>query len=100
MHHTGGPGWRITMDSYEPMVLALYIRDLAGISGVGDPLLSRLAPQVQAIDHTRVTAPHGGVDALWEQWSAWWEALHLAYPTAKPLVVPPDFSEFDQLPAL
>lgn len=100
MHHTGGPGWRITMDSYEPMVLALYIRDVAGLAGAGIPSLSKLSPTIHPADHAHVTAPFGGVEALWEQWNAWWESLQRGYPTAQPLLVPPAFAEFDQLPAL
>lgn len=100
MHHTGGPGWRITMDSYEPMVLALYIRDVAGLVGAGDPSLSALTPAVKAVHHDHLTAPFGGFEALHEQWDAWWQALQRGYPSIRPTLDPPEFSEFNQLPAL
>ena len=44
MHHTGGPGWRITMDTSGPMLIALYVRDAAGLDTAGHPALSHPPP--------------------------------------------------------
>ena len=50
MHHTGGPGWRITMDTSGPMLIALYVRDATGLDTAGNPALCHAA---LAIDFTK-----------------------------------------------
>ena len=44
MHHTGGTGWRITMDTCTPMLLALYLRDVAALAGCTLAELRALEP--------------------------------------------------------
>ncbi|GAA5229870.1 hypothetical protein [Arthrobacter cryoconiti] len=100
MHHTGGPGWRITMDTSGPMLVALYIRDVAGLDGAGSPALSPVAPSVGSADHSRLTAHVGGVDALRWQWEGWWRALLASAPQRAPSVTPPNFPELNATPAL
>lgn len=100
MHHTGGPGWRITMDTYGPMLMALYIRDVAGLVGAGSPALAPVAPPVRAADHSRLTAGVGGDDALRYQWEFWWSSLVAQYPGAEPSLTPPVFPEIAGMPAL
>ena len=100
MHHTGGPGWRITMDTCGPMMIALYIRDVAGLTGAGSPALSHAEPHIRAADHSRLTAHVGGTDALREQWEQWWSELLAGYPDTEPSMTPPDFPEFSAMPAL
>lgn len=100
MHHTGGPGWRITMDTCTPMLMALYFRDVAGLAGAGTPALSHVAPAVRAADHSMLISGVGGVAALRDQWEFWWSRLLQAHPSNEPNISPPDFPELAGLPAL
>ncbi|WP_442545285.1 hypothetical protein ACSBOX_06330 [Arthrobacter sp. KN11-1C] len=100
MHDTGGQGWRITMDTSGPMLIALYLRDVAGLDGAGTPTLSHATPKVRHADHTHLTAEVGGVPALKTEWEAWWEQLLRAYPDAAPELSPPGFNAFGNSPAL
>lgn len=99
MHHTGGPGWRITMDTCHPMLVALYLRDVAGLEGAGNPALSHVAPTVRAADHSMLTSDVGGKPALRRQWEFWWEQLVQGFPQA-PVLTAPDFPELGTMPAL
>ena len=87
MHHTGGPGWRITMDTSGPMLIALYVRDAAGLDGAGHPALSHMAPKIRQADHAHLTAEVGGISALKTEWEAWWEQLLKAHPQTSPEAV-------------
>lgn len=100
MHHTGGPGWRITMDTSGPMLLALYIRDVAGLVGAGSPALTPVAPHIRPSDHSRLTADLGGSEALRYQWELWWGALINESPAQQLMLNPPEFPEFGAMPAL
>jgi hypothetical protein len=100
MHHTGGPGWRITMDTSGPMLIALYVRDAAGLDGAGSPALCHVAPKIRPMDHSNLTAEVGGVSALKTEWEAWWEQLLKAHPQMAPEMAPPGFDAFGNSPAL
>ena len=100
MHHTGGPGWRITMDTCTPMLLALYLRDVAGLAGAGTPSLSHVVPSIRAADHSLLTSAVGGTDALRDQWEVWWGRLLKALPDGRYELTPPDFPELAGMPAL
>lgn len=100
MQHTGGPGWRITMDISGPMLIALYVRDAAGLNTAGHPALSHLAPKVRASDHSHLIADVGGMGALKTEWEAWWEQLLKAHPNMSPELAPPAFRAFGNSPAL
>ncbi|XAS66302.1 hypothetical protein V3C33_12425 [Micrococcaceae bacterium Sec5.7] len=100
MHHTGGPGWRITMDMSGPMLIALYVRDAAGLDGAGRPSLSHATPKIRPADHTHLTAEVGGISALKTEWEAWWEQLLKAHPQMAPELAPPNFKAFGNSPAL
>lgn len=100
MHHTGGPGWRITMDTCGPMLMALYLRDVAGLVGAGIPALSHVAPSVRAADHTMLTAGVGGTEALRDQWEVWWRRLLQNLPAEPQNLTPPEFPELSGMPAL
>ncbi|HSU70955.1 MAG TPA: hypothetical protein VLI70_05810 [Micrococcaceae bacterium] len=100
MHHTGGPGWRITMDTSGPMLIALYLRDVAGLAGAGTPALSAAAPPVRAADPHQLIAHVGGMDALREQWEQWWKLLQEHHPEMLPELAPPQFSAFGEASAL
>lgn len=100
MHHTGGPGWSITMDTSGPMLIALYLRDAAGLDGAGRPALSPAAPKISHADHTHLTAEVGGMSALKTEWEAWWDQLLKAHPQMAPEIAPPGFQAFGNSPAL
>ncbi|MEO5318215.1 hypothetical protein PV761_06480 [Arthrobacter sp. CC3] len=100
MHQTGGPGWRITMDTSGPMLIALYVRDAAGLDSAGRPALCHMAPKIRPVDHTNLTSEVGGISALKTEWEAWWEQLLKAHPQMTPDVTPPDFEAFGNSPAL
>ncbi|ALV46177.1 hypothetical protein MB46_12485 [Arthrobacter alpinus] len=100
MHHTGGPGWRITMDTCAPMLMALYLRDVAGLVGAGTPALSNVAPSIRAADHSMLIHGVGGTDALRDQWEVWWGRLLHNLPDAQENLTPPEFPELAGMPAL
>lgn len=100
MHHTGGPGWRITMDTSGPMLLALYIRDVTGLAGAGSPALCQVAPAIRPAGHHQLTAHVGGTAALRSQWEVWWDSLLASHPASAPELSPPLFPAFSALPAL
>ncbi|ADX73790.1 hypothetical protein D7Z96_02335 [Pseudarthrobacter phenanthrenivorans] len=100
MHQTSGTRWQITTDTSGPMMIALYVRDTAGLDGAGHPALSHAAPKVRRVDHSHLTADVGGLSALKTEWEAWWEQLLKAYPQTSPELSPPDFGAFGNSPAL
>ncbi|HEY8295711.1 MAG TPA: hypothetical protein VIG41_10260 [Micrococcaceae bacterium] len=100
MHHTGGPGWRITMDTSPAMMLALYLRDSAGLAGAGVPGLCAAAPAVHAADPHALVAKTGGIKALRSEWESWWGSLLLSHPRLEPELSPPFFGAFGSSPAL
>lgn len=100
MHHTGGPGWRITLDTSGTMLLALYLRDAAGLHGAGDPAVSPAEPKVRLIDPRQAVARAGGVEALRIEWACWWEGLAAGKPSAVTVLDPPGFLAFTGSPAL
>ncbi|MHC6593325.1 hypothetical protein [Arthrobacter sp. C152] len=100
MQHASGSGWHITTDTSGPMMIALYVRDAAGLNGVGRPMLSHTAPKVRSGNHSHLTADVGGVSALKTEWEAWWEQLLKAHPQTAPELSPPSFEAFGNSPAL
>ena len=100
MHHTGGPGWQITMDTSGPMLLALYLKDSAGLAGAGMPPVAPAQPRVRETDHHQLTAHVGGVPALRREWEAWWASLIRKHPEMTPELTPPGFAAFHGAPAL
>jgi hypothetical protein len=100
MQHAGGSGWQITTDTSGPMMIALYVRDAAGLNGAGRPMLSHASPKVRSADHSHLTADVGGLGALKTEWEAWWEQLLKAHPHTSPELSPPDFKAFGNSPAL
>lgn len=100
MQHASGSGWHITTDTSGPMMIALYVRDAAGLNGVGRPMLSHAAPKVRSADHSHLTSDVGGLSALKTEWEAWWEQLLKAHPQTSPELSPPGFEAFGNSPAL
>lgn len=100
MQHAGGPGWRITMDTSGPMLIALYVRDAAGLTGAGLPAVSKASPPIHPADHQQLTAQVGGIPALRTEWEAWWHQLLREYPAQTSDLAPPSFPAFSNSPAL
>jgi hypothetical protein len=82
------------------MLLALYLKDSAGLTGAGMPPLAPAHPKVREIDHEQITQHVGGVPALRREWEEWWARLIENHPEMTPELVPPGFSAFRDAPAL
>ncbi|WP_104179154.1 hypothetical protein [Arthrobacter sp. B0490] len=88
-----------TVDTSEVLLVALYLRDSAGLQGVGLPSLPPVIPSVRGVDTHRLTRP-GGAAVLRVEWEAWWHSL-VGHPiSAAVLPVPPLFEALDGLEAL
>ena len=102
--------WRVTEDCPLDLLVALCLRDLAGLDGAGDPPLPEVIPTVQRLpvaDRVLVMAPgaeHGRDDvrtpsALGEEWTRWWRRSVVrmnAVASWSTLFVPPHFPAFDR----
>jgi len=82
------------------MLIALYVRDAAGLDTAGQPTLSHVAPKIRPSDHTHLIEEVGGMPALKTEWEAWWEQLLKAHPAMEPELGPPGFRAFGNAPAL
>jgi hypothetical protein len=82
------------------MLIALYVRDAAGLDTAGHPALCHAAPKIRASDHSHLIAEVGGTAALKTEWEAWWEQLLKAHPEMSPELSPPGFRAFSNSPAL
>jgi hypothetical protein len=82
------------------MLIALYVRDAAGLDTAGHPALCHVAPKIRASDHTHLIAEVGGTAVLKTEWEAWWEQLLKAHPEMSPELTPPGFGSFSNSPAL
>lgn len=100
MHHSGGPGWDITVDTSSIMLTALYLRDTAGLQDAGHPTVSPVCPKVRMADPRQAVSDCGGVEELKDQWSRWWHPLASGNRWAVTVLDPPDFSVFKSAPAL
>ncbi|MET4588997.1 hypothetical protein [Arthrobacter sp. 754] len=100
MNQIGGSDWQITTDTSGPLMIALFVRDTAGLDGAGHPALSHASPKIRPSDHSHLTAEVGGLSALKTEWEAWWEQLLKAYPQTSPELTPPEFEAFGNSPAL
>ncbi|MHA7986819.1 hypothetical protein ACX9R5_13555 [Rathayibacter sp. CAU 1779] len=113
--------WRVTEDCPWDLLMALCLRDLAGLDGVGDPPLPAVVPAVQhqpAADRMLAIAPlhrerpgsTGGspldvpfgderTSALGEEWTRWWRRAVVrmnAVASWSTSFVPPHFAAFDR----
>jgi hypothetical protein len=97
--------WKVTEDCPWDMLMALCLRDMAGLRDLGDPVLPALEPAVPAVARSRAFGSRlgrarpasGRQEALRAQWLDWWStsaALQTRpYFTA---VRPPHFTAFDR----
>ncbi|MGH1548522.1 hypothetical protein ACRAWB_04825 [Leifsonia poae] len=104
--------WQVTEDCPWDLLMALAIRDLAGLAGRAHPALPALQPAVASVlsrpsaqgdGRTRTRhAPLAGSaatapDALAEQWQAWFEVASDRHRRLSgPLLHPPHFEAFDR----
>ncbi|QDZ14051.1 hypothetical protein [Humibacter ginsenosidimutans] len=110
--------WRVTEDCPWDLLMALCLRDLAGLEGVGEPPLPAVVPAVQhqpaaermlAIapprpwgDHARETA-HPTQPTLADEWVGWWRRAVVdmnSVASWSTSFVPPHFAAFDRELAL
>jgi hypothetical protein len=82
------------------MLLALYLRDVAGLAGAGSPAVSQVLPAVRIADPRQLTADVGGLTALRGEWENWWEDLVRERPGNATKLAPPSFPAFAGSPAL
>jgi hypothetical protein len=116
----GSPGktWQVTEDSPTDLLIALYLRDAAGLLPVGHPVLPPIEPslaplpsrtpreslatgQFPAPSPTLEPLPQARFDELRKEWEAWWGRL--VRPTGYPRfweLEPPEFTAFADSPEL
>ena len=72
-----GPGYSayFTVDTSEVLLVALYLRDCAGLQDTGRPALPPLIQTVRRVETRRLTRPVGGRATLRVEWEAWWHSL-------------------------
>lgn len=109
--------WRVTEDCPLDLLVALCLRDLAGLEGVGDPPLPEVVPAVAhepAAHRMLAIAPHvasgsagdaasGDAAVLGVEWTRWWRRAVVRMNAAaswSTLFVPPHFAAFDRELAL
>lgn len=106
--------WRVTEDCPWDLLMALCLRDLAGLAGIGEPPLPAAIPAVEhqpAADRMLAIAPRqswspaaGEADVsadstLAEEWTRWWRraVVHMnAVASWSTSFVPPHFAAFDR----
>ncbi|WP_158863798.1 hypothetical protein [Leifsonia sp. AG29] len=111
--------WQVTEDCPRDLLMALAVRDLVGLKGVGDPVLPPLAPSVAPVlqphgsrEVRRPAAPGAGARgagagsaerssrsprALEQQWLAWFAAaVDREHRPLTGLLQPPHFPAFDR----
>lgn len=98
MYEFRGDGWQISAQSHLQMLLALYIRDLAGIDHPGLPVIARLAPAVKP----HAAAEFSGYRAaeLRQEWQDWWHRILHHDDDEETAFSPPGFPFFADSPTL
>lgn len=94
MHSAGDRRWEIHVDQPQPLLIALYVRDAAGLEPTTDPALPPTDPEVPIRDFSDLDRA-----AAAEQWAAWWESLIDGTADLNELL-PPDFSGLADWPQL
>lgn len=95
MRTSGRPSWQISLDDPQVLAVALYVRDVAGISQTASPAdLPRVTPAVSPAG----TAPASA--EVTQQWNDWWARALTEGPAALREAEPPSFSAFAASPAL
>ncbi len=94
MYGVGERRWEIQVDQPQPLLIALYVRDAAGLTATGEPALPPADPAVP-----QHAFPDLNTEVAAEQWSAWWAAL-LAGSADFNDLLSPDFSGLSSMPQL
>jgi hypothetical protein len=96
------PGYStyFTVDTSQVLLVALYLRDCAGLRGVGLPALPPVVPSVRTVETRRLTEQAGGDTALRVEWEAWWHSLLGGRISDAVLPLPPRFEALDGMEAL
>jgi hypothetical protein len=71
MQLAGTTSWRIGADQPYTMILALFVRDAAGLSPASEPSIPPLDPPVQSVASL---SPRIG-EAVSDQWEWWWKRI-------------------------
>jgi len=100
LHAASGNSAYFTVDTSEVLLVALYLRDRAGLARTGRPALPPLIPAVRKGATRRLTESVGGRAALRVEWEAWWHSLLAHRVRDAVLPVPPLFEALDGMPAL
>ncbi|NYI04567.1 hypothetical protein [Allostreptomyces psammosilenae] len=96
MRHTGTPSWRMRIDNPRSLVIALFVRDRAGLRARTDPVVPPLSPTVEALPPLASrTDP-----AATEQWERWWAAELGRDDASEEALSPPDFPQLHDGPQL
>ena len=91
MYEAGRANWQISVDQPSPLMLGLFIRDVAGVPSS----LSWLPPASPAVPRASDTAPK----AAGLQWDAWWDKAVREERKADDADWPPDLSSWWTPPA-
>ena len=86
MHEADQASWQISTDQPQPMVIGLFIRDVAGVPSRN----SWLPPDSPAVPRAGDQAP----DAAGLQWDDWWNQAVLEEDQADGADWPPDLSSW------
>jgi len=91
----GRPSWQITVDLPQVLAVALYVRDIAGVTQTAPPTdLPEAAPSVAAEG-----VVHSPPEVI-GQWNGWWTRALTIGPLALAELEPPHFPAFAEAPAL
>ncbi|MUK02642.1 hypothetical protein GM708_12320 [Vibrio cholerae] len=88
------------VDTSQVLLVALYLRDAAGLEGVGRPSLPPVVPTVRRVDTRRLMEAVGGPAVLRVEWEAWWHSLLARRISDAALPLPPRFETLDGMEAL
>lgn len=93
--------WQVTEDSPTDVLIALYLRDAAGLTPTGVPSLPAIDSAVAPTPLDRREHSPERLDVLRAEWTDWWHRLTTPTPTPRLWELePPHFSAFDGAPEL
>lgn len=98
MYEFHGEGWKVSAHTHGQMLLALYVRDLAGIEHTGSPEVAPLAPPVKP--HAAAEVSGYRAAELRQEWQDWWHRIVRRDPTVDGTFSPPGFPYFADSPTL
>lgn len=94
MHSPGRPEWLIREDASQPVLLALYLRQVVGIRTPEE------LPSLRGVPVVRPERPDREQEVLERQWAAYWAMTvePQAHPSSVPLELVPGFATMLALP--